>query len=82
VSRYRDPAAIRLTLSHYERFPQFAQMASLLSRRVGYFSWPGLRRVLEAALPRARKATKTGVTHEVPVHRVLAKVLAAWRLTG
>ena len=28
------------------------------------------------------KATKTGVTHEVPVHPTLAKVLAAWKLTG
>jgi len=28
------------------------------------------------------KATKTGVTHEVPVHPALAKVLAAWKLTG
>jgi integrase len=28
------------------------------------------------------KGTKTGVTHEVPVHPVLAKVLADWRLTG
>lgn len=28
------------------------------------------------------KETKTGVVHEVPVHPVLAKVLAAWKLTG
>ena len=28
------------------------------------------------------KETKTGVTHEVPVHPTLAKVLAAWKLTG
>ncbi len=28
------------------------------------------------------KATKTNVTHEVPVHPTLAKVLAAWKLTG
>lgn len=28
------------------------------------------------------KATKTGVTHEVPVHRTLAKVLAQWKLAG
>jgi len=28
------------------------------------------------------KATKTGATHEVPVHRTLAKVLASWKLTG
>ena len=28
------------------------------------------------------KGTKTGVTHEVPVHPTLAKVLAAWKLTG
>lgn len=28
------------------------------------------------------KGTKTQVTHEVPVHPTLAKVLAAWKLTG
>jgi hypothetical protein len=28
------------------------------------------------------KATKTGVTHEVPVHPTLARVLAHWKLTG
>ena len=28
------------------------------------------------------KETKTGATHEVPVHPTLAKVLATWKLTG
>lgn len=28
------------------------------------------------------KSTKTGVTHEVPVHPTLAKVLGLWKLTG
>jgi len=31
---------------------------------------------------KAVKETKTGATHEVPVHPTLAKVLAAWKLTG
>jgi integrase len=38
------------------------------------FSWDSKKKVL--------KRTKTGVTHAVPVHPTLAKVLAEWKLTG
>jgi integrase len=34
------------------------------------------------SVTKIEKATKTGVTHEVPVHPTLAKVLAVWKLTG
>lgn len=45
-----------------------------LGRITSSFSWDSKAKVL--------KATKTKVTHEVPVHPTLAKVLAGWKLAG
>jgi integrase len=45
-----------------------------LGRLTSAWSWDSKGKVL--------KATKTKVTHQVPVHPALAKVLAAWKLTG
>jgi len=45
-----------------------------LGRIISALSW--------SSKHKQEKATKTGVTHEVPVHRALAKVLAQWKLTG
>ncbi len=45
-----------------------------LGRMLSPFAWNSVRKEL--------KGTKTGVTHETPVHPTLAKVLAWWKLTG
>jgi integrase len=45
-----------------------------LGRIVSSLSWDSKRKLV--------KATKTSVTHEVPVHPTLAKVLARWKLSG
>lgn len=45
-----------------------------LGRIISSLSWDSKGKV--------EKGTKTGVTHEVPVHPTLAKVLGAWKLTG
>jgi integrase len=45
-----------------------------LGRIVSSLSWNSHTKKL--------KGTKTGVTHEVPVHPTLAKVLGAWKLAG
>ena len=45
-----------------------------LGRIVSSLSWNSVTKKL--------KGTKTGVTHEVPVHPTLAKVLGAWKLAG
>lgn len=50
--------------------PEFEPLGRISSSR----SWNSTRKVV--------KSTKTGVDHLVPVHPVLAKVLAEWKLRG
>jgi integrase len=45
-----------------------------LGRLISALSYNSVRKTV--------KSTKTGVTHEVPVHPTLARVLATWKLTG
>lgn len=64
----RPGQVFELRWGDYE--PDFEIMGRLSSSR----SWHSVKKVV--------KSTKTGVDHLVPVHPVLAKVLAEWRLHG
>jgi len=64
----RPGQVFELRWGDYE--PDFGTLGRLSSSR----SWDSKRKLV--------KATKTGVDHLVPVHTVLAKVLAEWKLGG